>query len=44
MGYQSVKMMVDHLKGEKIEALVNTGVHLVTRENMDDAEIAPLLK
>jgi ribose transport system substrate-binding protein len=44
MGYQSVKLMVDHLKGQKIALAVNTGVHLVTPENMNDPEIAPLLK
>ena len=31
-------------RGREIEPVVNTSVHLVTRENMDDAEIAPLLK
>ena len=44
MGYQSVKLMVDHLGGKKVEESVNTGAHLVTAENMDDPEIAPLLK
>jgi ABC-type sugar transport system substrate-binding protein len=43
MGYQSVKLMVQHLKGEKIEPTVTTGVHLVTKENMNDPEIAPLI-
>jgi len=44
MGYTSVKLMVDHLDGKPIEELVNTEAHLVTRENMDDPKIAPLLK
>ena len=44
MGYLSVKMMVQHLRGETIEPLVNTDVHLVTRENMDDPKISPLLQ
>jgi ribose transport system substrate-binding protein len=44
MGYTSVKLMVDHLRGREIEPTVNTSVHLVTQENMDDAEIAPLLQ
>ena len=43
-GLHSVKLMVDHLHGREIEPVVNTSVHLVTLENMDDAEIAPLLK
>jgi ribose transport system substrate-binding protein len=46
MGYQSVKLMVQHLKDKdaKLEPIVHTGVHLVTRENMDEPEIAALLK
>jgi ABC-type sugar transport system substrate-binding protein len=44
MGYTSVKMMVDHLNGKEIEQKVNTNVHLVTKDNMGDPEIAPLLQ
>jgi ribose transport system substrate-binding protein len=44
MGYLSVKMMVEHLQGKPIEPLVNTDVHLVTRDNMDDPKISPLLQ
>jgi ribose transport system substrate-binding protein len=44
MGYLSVKMMVDHLHKKPIEPLVNTEAHLVTRDNMDDAAISPLLQ
>lgn len=46
MGYQAVKLMVQHLKDKdaKLEPIVHTGVHLVTRENMDEPEIAALLK
>ncbi len=44
MGYKSVQMMVDHLHGKKIDETVNTEVHLVTPENMNDPEIAALLK
>jgi ribose transport system substrate-binding protein len=44
MGYTSVKLMVDHLNGKEIEPKVNTDVHLVTKDNMDDEEIAPLLE
>jgi ribose transport system substrate-binding protein len=44
MGYTAVKMMVQHLKGEKIEPLVRTETHLVTRDNMADPEIATLLQ
>ncbi len=44
MGYTAVKLMVDHLKKQKVEAVVDTGAHLVTKENMNDPEIASLLK
>lgn len=44
MGYQSVKLMVDHIHGQKVEQAVNTGAHLVTAQNMNDPDIAPLLK
>ncbi len=44
MGYTAVKLMVEHLNGEKIDPLVHTATHLVTRENMGDPEIAPLIE
>lgn len=44
MGATAVKLMVDHLHQQKIEPTVDTGAHLVTRKNMNDPEIAPLLK
>jgi ribose transport system substrate-binding protein len=44
MGYTAVKLMVQHLRGEEIDPLVHTDTHVVTRENMDDAEIAPLIE
>ena len=43
MGYLGVKQMISHLKGEKIESRVDTGVYLATRENMDRPEIKALL-
>jgi ribose transport system substrate-binding protein len=44
MGYLSVKLMVEHLRGEAIEPKVTTDVHLVTKENMDNPEISALLQ
>jgi ribose transport system substrate-binding protein len=44
MGYTAVMQMVDHLDGKPIEPLVNTACHLVTRENMNDPDIKPLLE
>jgi ribose transport system substrate-binding protein len=43
MGYLGVTEMVQHLRGQKIPELVDTGVYLATRENMDTAEIKALL-
>ena len=44
MGYLSVKTMVAHLAGEAVEPVVDTGVVLVTRENMDEPEIRKLIE
>jgi ribose transport system substrate-binding protein len=34
---------VEHLQGKPVEKRIDTGVHLVTRDNMDDPEISELL-
>jgi ribose transport system substrate-binding protein len=44
MGYTAVKLMAEHLRKQPIEPLVDTGAALATKENMDSAEIAELLK
>ncbi len=44
MGYLGVKQMVYHLRGQEIESLIDTGVYLATRENMDDPDIKALLE
>jgi ribose transport system substrate-binding protein len=44
MGYAGVKSIVAHLKGEKVERKIDTGVVLATKENMDQPEIAQLLR
>lgn len=44
MGYLSVKTLVSHLKGEKVERRIDTGVRLVTRDIMDQPETQQLLK
>ena len=43
MGLLGVSLMVKHLRGEAIPKIVDTGVYLVTRENMDQPEIQALL-
>jgi ribose transport system substrate-binding protein len=35
MGYRAVTVMVDSLQGKKVEAVVDTGVSMITPENMD---------
>ena len=34
-----MKTMVAHLQGEKVEQRIDTGVQLVTRDNMEQPEI-----
>jgi ribose transport system substrate-binding protein len=43
MGYLGVLTVVRHLNGEKVEKRIDTGVTLVTRENMAQPEVAALL-
>ncbi len=44
MGYLSVVTMVRHLRGEKVEARIDTGVHLVTRDVLDRPDIKQLVQ
>ncbi len=43
MGYLGVKTLVAHLRKQKVEKRIDTGVTLVSRENMAEPEIAELL-
>ena len=43
MGYLGVMTVVQHLNGEKVDKRIDTGVTLVTKENMNDAAVAELL-
>jgi ribose transport system substrate-binding protein len=43
MGYLGVKTLMQNLQGEKVEERIDTGVHLVTPENMEQSEIKELL-
>ncbi len=43
MGYLSIKAMVDYLRGKKIDPMIDTGVQIVTRENINNPEIQKLL-
>jgi ribose transport system substrate-binding protein len=44
MGYLSVKTLVSHLRGERVEKRIDTGVKLITRDAIDRPEIQQLLK
>lgn len=44
MGYLSVKAMVSHLRGSKVEARTDTGAQLVDRNNLERPEIRELIK
>ena len=43
MGYLGVKTIIQVLQGEKVPALVDTGVRIATVENLNDPAIASLL-
>jgi ribose transport system substrate-binding protein len=44
MGYLGVKAAVAHLRGEKVQKRIDTGVTLVTGTNMDQPEIQELIQ
>jgi ribose transport system substrate-binding protein len=44
MGYLSVVTMVHHLRGEKVESRIDTGVHLVTRDILDRPDVKLLVQ
>jgi ribose transport system substrate-binding protein len=44
MGYLGVTTLVSHLKGEKVERRIDTGVRVVGRDEMDRPEVRELLK
>lgn len=43
MGYESVVTLVKHLRGQKVEPRIDTGVHLVTREMLDRPDVQQLV-
>jgi len=43
MGYDGIKTALAASKGEKVEANVDTGANLVTKDNMKDPKIDALL-
>jgi ribose transport system substrate-binding protein len=43
MGYLGVLTLVKHLQGENVEKRIDTGVHIVTPENMEQPDMKELL-
>jgi ribose transport system substrate-binding protein len=43
MGYMGVKTMVAHLRGEKVDARIDTGCALITPANVNDPDIKAIL-
>lgn len=44
MGYEAVKAMMQHLKGESVERRIGTGEYVATPANMHDPDMEKLLK
>jgi ribose transport system substrate-binding protein len=43
MGYLSVKTIVDHLQGRSVPKVVDTGVVLVTADNVDEPAVQAVI-
>ncbi len=44
IGYRATKTMLAHLAGEKVEARIDTGAKLATKENLDSPDIQTLVR
>lgn len=44
MGYLGVRTMIEHLQGKPVEKRIDTGVTLVTADNLNSAEVQTLLQ
>ena len=42
MGYLCIKTIVDYIRGKKVPSRIDTDVHLITRENINDPDIQKL--
>ncbi|MBM4160374.1 MAG: substrate-binding domain-containing protein, partial [Ignavibacteria bacterium] len=43
MGYEGVRILLEHIRGKKVPTTVDTGVRLITRNNLNSPEIKKLL-
>lgn len=44
MGYLAIKTLVEHIRGQPVERRIDTGVQVVTRENMDQPAMKELIQ
>ncbi|WP_437835944.1 ABC transporter substrate-binding protein [Sorangium sp. So ce1153] len=44
MGYQAVKTMAAHLRGERVERRIDTGARVVTRQDLDHPAVMEVVK
>jgi ribose transport system substrate-binding protein len=44
MGYLAIKTLVEHIRGQPVERRIDTGVQVVTRENMDQPAMKELIE
>jgi len=43
MGYLGVKTIVDYIRGKKVNQMIDIDVRVITRENLNDADVQKLL-
>jgi len=43
MGYLAVITLMKHIQGEKVEARIDTGIHVVTPGNINEPDMKELL-
>jgi ribose transport system substrate-binding protein len=44
MGYLAIKTLVEHIRGQPVQRRIDTGVQVVTRENMDQPAMKELIQ
>jgi ribose transport system substrate-binding protein len=43
MGYEGVRILVQHIKGEKVPERVDTGAMIITKQNLNDSAVKELI-
>jgi ribose transport system substrate-binding protein len=44
MGYLGVKTIASHIRGEQVDKRIDTGITLVTRENLNEPAVKDLVQ